>query len=232
MAWDTPADVDRFPEAIAWFDSKAPITQEEYDRLDAATKSRAFTIAAQVELEVVQTVFDEMSRAIKKGLSYEDFAESTVEKIGSLPLPGHVLETTFINNTQQSYNAGRWYQITDPDVVQLRPYLMYDSVLDSRTTPHCKEWDGVIRPAGDMVWLMHSPQCHHRCRAGLRSLRERDVERRGGTTLAIPGEAASSGFGLAPPLQMAPEPNRERIDDDVWNVFVERLGRAKSQVND
>ncbi len=163
MAWSVTAEVDSFDEAVEWFDAREPMTQDEYDKLEDTARARAFTLAGQVELQLVQVVFDEMKRAIDKGTPYEAFAEAVGAKLADFPIPGHVLETTFINNVQQSYNTGRWYQITDPELTALRPYLLYDSVLDSRTSPHCLQWDGVIRPASDPCWLSHSPQCHHRC---------------------------------------------------------------------
>lgn len=233
MSWGVTAaiTVDAYQEALEWFDKKAPITYEEFDELEDGARSRAFTIAAHVELQLVVTVFEEMRRSIEKGTPYEEFAKAVGAKLDDFPVPGHVLETTFINTVQQSYNTGRWYQITDPALTVLRPYLMFDSVLDGRTTPHCKEWDGVVRAASDPCWLIHNPQCHHRCRAGLRSIRESEARRRG-ITVSLPSEQANQGFGLAPPLR--PEvasPNRERIDDDVWNQFVDRIADSNAELD-
>ncbi len=233
MSWGITAavTVDAYTEALEWFDKKSPMTVDEFDELEDGARSRAFTLAAQVELQVVVAVFEEMRRSIEKGTPYEEFVKAVGSKLDDFPLPGHVLETTFINNVQQSYNTGRWYQITDPDLTILRPYLMYDSVLDGGTTNFCREWDGVIRPASDPCWLNACPQNHHRCRANLRSMRESEAMRRG-VTVSLPSEKASQGFGLAPPLRPdIPAPNRERIDDDVWNEFVDRLAASNAELD-
>ena len=44
-------------------------------------------------------------------------------------------DNIFRTNIQTAYNVGHYEQMTDPDVMQLRPYWMYDAVNDSHTRP-------------------------------------------------------------------------------------------------
>lgn len=233
MAWAVSAEPSEFDEAIAWFRSRVPVTDDEYNALSASAKTRAFHLASVNELQVVQTVFKEIERAIAEGLPLETFQASVSEKLGAAHrLNGYHLETVFRNGTQDAYNAGRWEQLTSLDVSSTRPYWMYDAVLDDRTTPLCKSLDGTIKAHDDPYWLTHCPPLHHRCRGGIRALRRSEADRRGITvgdpqTVGEPGQ----GFGLAPPLRTElPMPDRTQVDNDVLSVFDAR--RATDPDND
>lgn len=228
MAWTVTAEPDEYVEAVDWFRSRVPYTWDQYGALEDDARKKAFWIAGQVEIETVQTIFDELDRSIAKGLPLEDFKAAVREKLGAKVGPeGYHLDLVFRNWTQQAFNTARWYQLTDPEATLLRSYLLYDSVLDGSTTPHCRAWDGVIRQYDDPCWLTHHPQCHHGCRACLRSLRESEARERG-ITAVLPGETPSEGFGLAPPLREGLPPlKRERFDPDLLAVFDERAAQSE-----
>jgi SPP1 gp7 family putative phage head morphogenesis protein len=226
MTWAASADVSRFDEAVTWFRSLVPMTQEQYELIEDKALSRAFHIAAHLELHAVQEIHDEIAKAIEDGTPFEDFAKAV-----SVSLDKTHLETVFINANQQAYNVGRWEQMNDPALNALRPFRMFDAVLDGRTSPHCKAWDGVIRAWDDPCWQGHSPQCHHRCRSTLRSLRPSEAAERG-ITQTLPDTLPSSGFGLAPDHRSyePPEPSGDDIDDDVWAAFEARVAQAKADL--
>jgi len=233
MGWSVSAEVDEFSEAVAYFRELVPMTQTEYEAIEDAARARAFTIAAHIELRSVQTIYDEIARSIELGTPIEDFRKRVEEKLGGMGPDGHMLNTVFVNANQQSYNVGRYEQMNEPTMNLLQPYRMFDAVLDSRTSPHCKAWDGVIRGYDDPCWLSHSPQCHHNCRSGLRSLRESQAREMGITT-TLPAELADDGFGVSPGLRgnTVPSPNKDGIDDDVWAEFEDRLGVSRIELDD
>lgn len=224
MSIGTTAKVTQFQEALAWFLSKTPVTREQADKLEDVARSRAFTLAGAVEIEAVQTVFDELAKSLANGTPLEDFQKTVGDKLaGKMGPKGYQIETVFINNCQQAYNSGRWVQMNEPEVNALRPYRLYDSVLDGSTTPHCRAWDGVIRAWDDVCWQQHSPQCHMRCRAVLRSIRPKDAARRG-ITETLPTEQPADGFGLPPDKRNdgVLRPKVENFDPQVWQVFEDR----------
>lgn len=214
MAWRVTADVLRFDEAIAWFRARLPITDDELDKLTASSRQRAWTIAGVAQLSVVQQVWDSMGKALERGTSFADWKKGALGPIvqawGSPDSPR--VETTFRNGVQSALNRGRYQQMTAPAVKRFRPFWMYDAILDSRTTPICRELDGIVLDQEDHFWDTHIPPLHHRCRAGVRSLRRAEAEKRGIRTRA-PHVAAAHGFGLAPtqgewkpsPAEYAPE---------------------------
>ena len=53
-------------EILDWFVDLAIITRDEADELTAAGKAQAFWISNVAQMDVVQDVFDEIERNIKK----------------------------------------------------------------------------------------------------------------------------------------------------------------------
>ncbi len=50
------------------------------------------------------------------------------------------------------------------------PLLVFDAVMDNRTSPICTSLDGVVKPVDDPFWDMYYPPNHFRCRSDVRSL--------------------------------------------------------------
>lgn len=229
MSWSVSAEVAQYDQAVTWFRSRVPYTTAQFDDLEDKSRARAFAIAGNLELDSVQTVFDELGASIEKGTPFEEFQKRVAEKLQNKMGPdGYHLETVFRNWTQTAYNTGRWYQLTDPDLLVLRPMLMADAVLDSRTTEVCKSIDGVIKPADDAFWLTHWPPLHNRCRTGIRSLRRKEAERRG-ITEGDPHVHVDGTFGLAPPLRHDDEiltPQQSRFEPGAWDEYIKRQQKA------
>lgn len=219
------ADPEEFPEASQWFRSRIPYTIEQYDALDDKTRKQAFWLSANLEMDGVQTIFDELADSQEKGTPFEEFQKRVDDKLGKLAPDGHHLETVYRNWVQTSYNTGRWYQLQDPELVLLRPYLMMDVVLDDRTTDHiCRPVDGVIKRHDDPWWLTNWPPRHHRCRTSVRSLRTKEALQRGVTQGDPEGDGPQGDFGKAPPLagDGPLEPKESRFDPEVFAEFKKR----------
>lgn len=226
MAWPDP--MVGVEEVIAWFRSRVPITPGAWRRLAAATKRRAFTVAGANRLSLVTDVWRAIDRAIAQGLPYEEFEKQVGEKLtrawgDSVASPATRLETIYRNNVQGAYAAGRHAQMTDPDVLQARPYWLYDSVLDSRTSALCTTLNGTLLPADDAFWETHYPPNHHNCRAGVRSLTKGGAERRGGVTESPPTLPPAEGFRSLPsPDDWEPDPSR--FPPEVWREYERARG--------
>jgi SPP1 gp7 family putative phage head morphogenesis protein len=223
VSWKVTADVDRYAEAVEWFGARVPLTVEQAAALDGEAARRAFTVAGVTELQIVQDIYDEVARGIAEGLPLEDIKAAIKGKVRGdwTKRDAAQLDTIVINASQQSYNAGRWRQMQDPAVKQLRPYGMFDGVNDSRQTPICQECDGTILPLDHPWWETHSPQLHHRCRSGIRSLRASDAERRG-VTVEPPSTDAAVGFGLTPDNLPDLSPDPAKYDPALFSAYRSR----------
>lgn len=232
MTWDVSADPDRFEEASSWFEKRVPgvDTGQAEDR----ARGNAFRIAGMLELDAVQIVFDEITRALDKGESFETFRERVVEKLNTLAPKGAHLETVFRNWAQTSYNTGRFVQMSEPALAKVRPYWMFDTILDDRTTSVCKVCNGTIKLHDDPWWDNHWPPQHHRCRSSVRSIRASEAVRRGITeTDPAAGTPVPGTFGKSPRVRddvANSTPRESDHDPAVWSEFQRKQALMREQL--
>lgn len=193
-----------FAEAIAYFQGKDIVTPDDWAKLDDKARMRAFSVAGVTKVNVLNDAWKAIDRALAKGTTFEDFKKDIGPALkrswgGSVAAPNWRLETIFRNNTQAAYSAGRYQVTMDPDIVQIRPYRLFDAVMDSRTSAVCEACDGTVLPVDDPWWSGHVPPCHHACRSGFVSLSKRQADK-SGVTKKPTTVASSDGFGLPPSL--------------------------------
>jgi len=103
-------------------------------------------------------------------------------------------EIIYSTNVRQAYNAGRWEQLTDPEQLQVLPYLTYKHG-DSRVPrPMHLAWDGTTLPADDPWWNTHFPQNGWGCKC-----------RVFGSTRSEYAAAQQKGLTTAPPSPIDPK---------------------------
>ncbi len=154
-----------FEESIRFMRSLVPMKREEFDSLSQELKFKAFTIARVFSLDVINKIKERYVKALERGESISDmmrFLEETLDRVGVSPRNPYWLEVHARNNFLTSYNAGRWAQIARARSVK---YLVYNAILDERTTKLCKSLDGVVRPKDDPFWDRFMPPNHHGCRS-------------------------------------------------------------------
>ncbi len=154
-----------FEEAIRFMRSLVPMTREEFDRLSQELRFRAFTIARVFSLDVINKIKEKYIKALQRGETISDimqFLDETLEKIGISERNPYWLEVHARTNFLTAYNAGRWVQIAKARTIK---YLVYNAILDERTTKLCKSLDGVVRPKDDPFWDRFMPPNHFSCRS-------------------------------------------------------------------
>ena len=125
-----------FAEAMAFFQAKDIVDPEAWSELDDKAKRRAFSVAGVTKANVLGDAWKAIDRALAKGTTFEDFKKEIGPKLeqtwsGSVANPSWRMETIFRTNVQSAYSAGRWQVTMDPDIVQIRPYRMFDAVMDA-----------------------------------------------------------------------------------------------------
>lgn len=206
MTWAAPAKVDRFDEAVDWFMARTVMTKDQVKRLEPANRQDAFWVGAGLQADQVQRVQDEITKALESGEPFEDWRKRVRNDLFN---DAHA-ETVFRNATQRSYNAGRWEQMQDPEVLKFRPYGTVDAILDGRTTDYCRKVDGTVLPLDHEWWLTHFFPAHHKCRTTIRSLRKKEAERLGIST--PPDIDPAPGFGEAPTPLNGWRPDKDRYE--------------------
>jgi len=163
-----------------------------------------------------------VDKAITQGTTLEDFRKD-VDRIvathgwdynGGRNWRSRVIYET---NVRQAYNAGRWKQMTDPETMQILPYLQYRHGDSRRPRPQHLAWDGITLPAEDPWWQTHYPQNGWGCKCKVFAVSERRMEK-----------ARAKGKAQAPPSPIDPKTGAPvGIDKGFdYNVGTAALGKS------
>ncbi|HET7558875.1 MAG TPA: DUF935 family protein [Limnochordia bacterium] len=170
-------------------------------------KRRAFYIAGVERDYVLKQAKQILFQALETGATQKEtmfaldqlFAQY-VEVAGDVTTPSR-LETVVRTNWNNAYNAGRREFMAQPELKEFVPAVEYSAVLDSRTTPFCRSWDGKIlsktNPAVDSI----TPPNHFNCRSILVPVTSIEIEDQAaeGKPVPIDGDLPSAkphkGFG-------------------------------------
>lgn len=153
-----------FTEAIEHLKAMVPMESSEYRQMEAAMKLRAFTIASVSGIDAINRVKSLYTEALESGVTRSQGKQSIdafLERVGISEANPYYLELHYRNNMMTAYNAGRWTQVANNDLVE---YLVYSSVMDAGTTELCRHLDNVIKPKSDPFWEQYYPPNHHQCR--------------------------------------------------------------------
>lgn len=175
--------MDRSPdEALAHFRQKLDLPTEYFDQVLGQAHAKGFTVAGATRAELVGDLRAAVDAAIEGGESIGAFrkrfdtivAEHGWSYKGRRGWRSRVIYDT---NRRTASMAGRWAQIQRTKA--RRPYLQYLTVGDSRVRPEHAAWNGTVLPADDEWWATHYPPNGWGCRCTIRTLSDRDLERRG-----------------------------------------------------
>lgn len=187
---DFPIELDaanpqKFTEAIDYFRKQAPwISGSSWNEMARLSAIKGDQISSTTLLAMVDDLWGRMDAAVVDGIPYKEFVRTTGKEWAKSwwKLDSPRMALIYQNNVGSALMAGRMAQITDPDVIEDRPYLMFDAIEDMRTSEICRHRDGIILPAADPFWRSNIPLLHHNCRSSVISLDAEDAEELGGVT--------------------------------------------------
>ncbi|MDI3547897.1 MAG: hypothetical protein PWR10_1549 [Halanaerobiales bacterium] len=172
-----------FDEAVEAFQGLVPMTPYEFGLLEKEVKARAFTVSRISKMDIINDVYNALQDAINEGTPIREF-QSQVEDIftkkgwqDAESRSPYRIQNIYRTNIQKVFNAGRYKQQMDPDVLKNRPYWQYDAVNDSRTRPNHLAMDGIVKRYDDPFWETHYPPNGFQCRCSVRSRSARDLKR-------------------------------------------------------
>lgn len=173
-----------FAEAITFFADKLPVSRSVFDTLTDAARAKSFTIAAGVTEQIRTSIQDILTRALSEGVTLREFqalAAEVLDRAGVSARAPWYWETVYRTNLQQSYQVGRWRQMTDPSVQSRRPFLRYTSARLPTSRPSHVEKHGVILPTDDPFWDRWAPPNGYNCYCSLHSVSQAAIDRNGWT---------------------------------------------------
>ena len=184
-----------FEEAIRFQKNKVNIPTDRWDDLWNGEHAVGFMVAGANKAELLSDLRRMVDEAVAGG-AFADFQkdfDGAVARAGWSYHGSRGWRTQLIyrTNLRTAYQAGRYRQMTDPDVLKYRPYWQYHHGDSRHPRPEHVAWDGLVLAADDPWWSTHYPANGWGCTCTVRALSKRQMVQLGKT-----------GPDAAPPVRM------------------------------
>ena len=167
-----------FSEQLEFFRQKLNLPTERWNDILREAHDRAFVVAGAMKADLLDDLRKAVEKAIATGTTLETFRKDFRKIVADRGWHGWTGEGTkagenwrtkiiYETNLRSSHAAGRWQQLTDPELLKRRPYWRYihnDSVLSPR--PQHKAWGdaGLTLRYDHPFWQTHFPPNGWGCR--------------------------------------------------------------------
>lgn len=182
-----------FQQQLDFFQRKVSVPTSGWRDLWQSDHAHGFMVAGANRLALVDDFRTTIEQLMRGGRTLADFQREFDQIVarhgwvgwtGEGSAAGRAWRTRVIweTNLQQSYNAGRYAQLTHPDMLEARPYWEYrhnDLGISKMPRPQHKAWSGLVLRWDDPWWRSHFPQNGWGCKCGVRALGPADLRRRG-----------------------------------------------------
>lgn len=178
-----------FQEQIAFLKQKVRLPTARYDELTSEQHDRAFVVAGAMKADLLADLHNAVKQAVEQGQAFHQF-QSNFDEI--LAKKGWLNDETkgykawrakiiYQTNLRTSHMAGRYQQMTDPDVLKERPYWRYKhNTVENPRIEH-KHWDDLVLPANSPFWRRNYPPNGYGCRCTVEAINERQLKAMGKT---------------------------------------------------
>lgn len=220
-------------KAEDWFRKRVPMSEAEREKQEKQATGWAFWVAAILGMRLTADVLDSIKRATRDGVPFEEWKKIFSKQLGGAwargagraAQAGYRLDMSARDLAQSAYTGGRQRMLQRPVALALRPYMLFDAIVDDRTTDLCLGLNGTVLKSDHPFWKTHVPPLHHRCRSSLRALTAREA-RQMGISRNPPDLDAFKGFGDEPQLGAI---SVSRIDLSQVDKRLAKLFRMKTK---
>ena len=187
-----------FTEAIDFFKQKIRVPTEHWTDLWETAHSHGFMVAGAASDDLLADFQKEIAKALETGTTLAEFRtafDDIVEKHGWAynGTPGWRSQIIYETNLMTAYSAGRYAQLTDPDVTAHFPYWTYRHSGSRHPRLEHLAWNGLTLKADDPFWSSHYPPNGWRCGCRVAATSEASLGRMG-----------KDGPDKAPPIETVP----------------------------
>jgi len=168
--------------AIDFLIRKLSVTTRAWDDIKKEAHAKAFTVAGATKLDLLNDIREAVEKGLTEGESLGAFRKRFAEIVNKHGWEyngkfGWRTDIIFNTNMRTAHMAGRWDKLQQNK--KNRPFLMYRTAGDSRVRDEHKAWDRIILPIDHPFWKTHFPPNGWGCRCGVRTVSQRDLDKKG-----------------------------------------------------
>lgn len=183
-----------FKEAIDFFRQKVTLPSQTWRDILGRSHDRAFVVAGATKEALLADLRAEIDKAIAGKITLAEFRAAFDEIVarhgwsgfaGDGSESGRAWRTRVIyeTNLKTAYAAGRYAQMTDPDIVKVYKWWRYRHAFYRVPTKeryeHAHVWDGLVLAWNNSWWKTHYPPNGWYCSCGVEILSDRDLKAEG-----------------------------------------------------
>lgn len=233
----------KFQEQIDYLKQKTNLPTQSYKDITSRQHDRAFVVAGAMKADLLNDLHDAVNKAVADGQSFQQFQDSFDDIIGKHgwlndeddKYKAWRAKMIYQTNLKTSHAAGRYKQMTSPEMVKLRPYWRYrHNTIENPRIQH-EKWNNLVLPVDAAFWRINFPPNGYGCNCTIEAINERQLRAMGKTkpdTEPTLDDGERSDFNSAPgeawfpDLNKYPEPIakdfvKETMQDGVFDRFVE-----------
>lgn len=239
-----------FQEQIDFLKQKVRLPTLTHRDINSRGHDRAFVVAGAMKADLLSDIHNAIIKTAESGQSFKQFQDNFDDILGKHGwLNGTDKEykawrakIIYQTNMRTSHAAGRYKQMTDPEVLKRRPYWVYRHNSTEHPRILHKKWDGLVLPADALFWKVNFGPNGYGCQCDAYAINERQLRAMGKTKPDDEPafDAVRDGFDSIPGASWYPDLNKypepiatayvsENMKDGVFDRWLLRIA---AQVDD
>ncbi len=179
-----------------FFRAKLSIPTNHWDDIMKQAHDRGFMVAGAFKADLLNDLRQAVDKSITEGKSIEWFRKNfdqIVQAHGWAYKGEYNWRTRVIYQTNMlsSYAAGRYQQLTDPEMLEAKPYWVYRHGHPVIPRQLHLDWNGMALPATDAWWQIHFPPNGWGCTCRVTAASKEEIDKNGWN---LPENAPDDGF--------------------------------------
>ncbi len=163
-----------FAAGVETFLERDILTPEEFYSKLGEFRQRGFTATRLATRALREKAYRQLLSALEGGSTFEEFAVAFLDE--GPGVTRSYLKTVYDTNVATAYNAGKFRQLTHPDVVAQIPFRRYVTLQDPRVRDSHKPLHGKVWDSEDPEWHAFMPPLGFRCRCSITGASAEDVD--------------------------------------------------------
>lgn len=178
-----------FKEQLAYLKQKKTLPTATYKDIDSRQHDKAFVVAGAMKADLLSDLHRIVIQAAESGQSFKSFQDNFDDVLGKhgwlndadKEYKAWRANVIYQTNLRTSHAAGRYKQMTDPEVLKRRPYWRYrHNSVENPRIQH-QRWNNLVLPADAQFWKINFPPNGYGCQCTVDAINNRQLHAMGKT---------------------------------------------------